>query len=68
MDEALTRVANSTEMIVGDDRQSDDDFLKCYVIPNEPLAIEYVYHGHALRAEPLLVRLANALEYEICDA
>jgi hypothetical protein len=65
-DQALLPVSVSIEMIVGDDRQSDDDFLKCYVIPNKPVEIEYVYDGHAERVEPLLVRLANSLGYEIC--
>lgn len=65
-DEALALVAESIEMIAGDDRQSDEDFLKCYVIPNEPLAIEYVYGGHAERVEPLLVRLANSIGYRSC--
>ena len=65
-DHALALVANSIEMIVGDDRQSEEDFLKCYVIPNEPVAIQYVYNGHEERVEPMLVRLANSLEYQIC--
>ena len=65
-DQALFRVSDSIEMIVGDDRKSDDDFLKCYVIPNEPIEIEYVYDGHAERVEPLLIRLATSLGYEIC--
>ncbi|MCX7423541.1 MAG: hypothetical protein NT013_28955 [Planctomycetia bacterium] len=64
--QALLQVSDSIEMIVVDDRQSDDDFLKCYVIPKEPIAIEYVYEGHAERVEPLLVKLANSLGYEIC--
>lgn len=65
-EQVIERVSNSIELIVGDDRQSDDNFLKCYVIPNEPVAIEYLYEGHAERVELLLVRLADALGYEIC--
>jgi hypothetical protein len=64
-DQTLRPVSDSIEMIVGDDRTSDDDFLKCYVIPNEPIEIEYVYDGHAERVEPLLARLAASLGYEI---
>ncbi len=64
-DQALLPLSDSTEMIVGDDRHSDNDFLKCYVIPNKPIAIEYVYEGHAERVAPLLVRLADSLGYEI---
>jgi predicted DNA-binding helix-hairpin-helix protein len=67
-DHALLPVSDSIEMIVGDDRKSDEDFLKCYVIPNEPIEIEYVYEGHAERVEPLLVRLATSIGYEICRA
>jgi hypothetical protein len=66
-EQALLPVSDSIEMIVGDDQKSDDDFLKCYVIPNEPIVIEYVYDGHADRVEPLLIRLATSLGYEICQ-
>jgi hypothetical protein len=65
-DQALLPVSDSIEMIVGDDPQSDDDFLKCYVIPNEPVEIEYVYDGHAEHVDPLLIRLATSIGYEIC--
>lgn len=65
-DRVLALVADSIEMIAGDDRQSDDEFIKCYVIPGESVVVEYVYGGHAERIEPLLVRLADALGYEIC--
>jgi len=64
-EQLLAPLADSVEMIVGDDRHSDTDFLKCYIIPNEPIYIEYVYEGHELQAAGLLQRLQTALNYEL---
>ena len=63
-DRLLDPLGGSIEMIVGDDRQSDVDFLKCFVIPNEPIEIEYVFDGHETYCAPLIFRLACILNYE----
>ena len=66
-DKAMILVANTVEMILGDDRRSDKHFLKCFVIPNGPIEIEYMYDSHQRQTEHLLDRLATVLEYEIRD-
>lgn len=63
-DRQLAPLADSVEMIVGDDCKSDDRFLKCYVIPGEPVHIEYVFEGHDRLCEDLLHRLKKTLDYE----
>jgi len=63
----LAPLAGSIELIVGDDQRSDTDFLKCYVIPNEPIEIQYVYEGHHTRSAALLQRLGTILDYELVD-
>lgn len=64
-DKHLVPLAESVEMIVGDDRHSDDQFLKCYVIPGEPIQIEIVSEGQAEFTECLMQRLQRVLGYEL---
>ena len=64
-DQHLDPLAESVEMIVGDDRRSDDHFLKCYVIPGEPIQIENVSEGQAELTECLIQRLQRVLGYEL---
>jgi hypothetical protein len=61
----LAPLSDSIEMIVGDDPHSDTDFVKCYVIPNAPIEIQWTYDGHEVRVERLLSRLRGILGYEL---
>jgi hypothetical protein len=64
-EQLLAPLADSVEMIVGDDPHSDTDFLKCYVIPNAPIEIQWTYDGHKTRVARLLSRLRRILGYEL---
>lgn len=64
-DSQLAPLADSVEMICGDDRHSDEQFLKCYVVPGEPVHIVYVFEGHDRLCEDLLHRLKKSLGYAI---
>lgn len=66
-DEYLQPLAESVEMICADDRHADEQFLKCYVVPKQPIEIVYHFEGHEEAAGSLIVRLARVLDYAIID-
>jgi hypothetical protein len=66
-DEYLQPLAESVEMICADDRHADEQFLKCYVVPEQPIEIVYHFEGHEEVAGSLIVRLARVLDYAIID-
>jgi hypothetical protein len=66
-DEYLEPLAESVEMICADDRHSDERFLKCFVVPEQPIEIVYHFDGHEEAAAGLLERLARVLDYSITD-
>ncbi len=66
-DQAMVPLMNAVEMIVGNDRRSDEHFLKCIVIPNGPIQVLYLYDSHQSRTRALLERLANVLGYSIAS-
>ena len=64
-DEHLQPLAESVEMICADDRHADEQFLKCFVVPEQPIEIVYHFDGHKEAAAGLLYRLARVLDYAI---
>lgn len=64
-DLAMSHVVDSFEMILGDNRSKDKHFLKCYVIQNGPVEIQYLYDSHAKNTDGLLRRFADVLAYDI---
>ena len=51
----------------GDNPSSDTGYLCTAVIPGEPLIFDYTSREHQRAARPLLVRCAEALDYEIVE-
>jgi hypothetical protein len=64
-DQAMVLLMDAVEMIVGNDRRSDEHFLKCIVIPNGPIHVLFLYDSHQSRTRALLERLANVLGYSV---
>ncbi len=64
-DQRLLPLSESVEMIVGDNRRNDDQFLKCYVIPSEPIHIEFVDDVQARHCKSLIQRMQNILGYVV---
>ena len=62
---AMELMVDTIELILGDNRRTDKHFLKCYVIPNGPIEVEYLYDSHDRLTLPLLKRFALALGYLI---
>jgi hypothetical protein len=56
---------DAVEMILGDNRKTDKHFLKCYVIPNAPIDVLYLYQTHEMNTRSLLDRLSVILGYTI---
>lgn len=63
-DRQMAFVADTVEMILGDDRRHDKHFLKCFVIPQAPIEVVYLYDSHEECTMHLLTRLAKVLKYE----
>lgn len=47
----------------GDDPSSDTEHLSVYIVPHEPLVVDYDSLAHQMAAHPLVLRLAKALNY-----
>ena len=62
-DVRLKPLADSVEMICTDDRHSNEEFLKCIVVPEHPIEIVYHFDRHEEAAANLLERLARVLDY-----
>jgi hypothetical protein len=66
MVERLARVKNRALFVCfGDDAGSDMAILGTYVIPGMPLVFEYASVAHENAVQPLLMRCAVALGYEV---
>ena len=66
-DAYLQPLAESVEMICADDRRADEQFLRCFVVPEQPIEIVYHFDGHEEAAAGLVDRLARVLNYAITD-
>ena len=66
-DQYLQPLAESVEMICADDRHAEEQFLKCFVVPEHPIEIVYHFDGHKEAAATLVDRLASVLDYAIAD-
>jgi hypothetical protein len=66
-DEFLLPLAESVEMICVDDPHSEQEFLKCFVVPGEPIEIVFHSDDHEEESAELLDRLARVLDYSVVD-
>lgn len=66
-DSYLEPLSDSVELICADDPRSDEQFLKCFVVPQQPIEIEYLFSGHEAAAAGLLNRFAFSIGYSIIE-
>ncbi len=61
----LQPLVDSVEMICTDDRSSEDQFLRCILMPERPIEVVYHFEGHRESAADLLERFAHVLGYSL---
>jgi hypothetical protein len=67
IDRMLDPLSGAAEVIMADDRQSDRLFPRTYLVPDEPIVVEWVYRGQAQVCRDLLSRYADVLGHEVTN-